>query len=150
MTFEFKPLEKKSYYIMLALTFFGLIISLYLWYMYTLPEPVTCVGSAFNSCEIVRESSYSVFLGFLLPAWGSLYFFLSIILLILGYFKVKNIKEPFIALFLFSGLLFEARLAYIQLIVIKALCFWCTAIFLILIAINIFLFYKTQLKVVKP
>jgi len=94
----------------------GLFISLYLIYAYEFSKSIICVGSG---CEIVANSIYSKFLNISLPFWGAL-FYISVISL--SFFKKF---ENLLLFILIIGAVFSLYLTFLEIFVIKAICFWC-------------------------
>jgi uncharacterized membrane protein len=148
-------MKKPFKVILLILAFFGLIISLYLVYEYSQPTDISCplkTEASFN-CESVKDSSYSTFLGVMLPIWGSLYYTFLILLIsvsfIEGLEKNKNeyvkklniLKQKYYEIFLFIillwGVLFEGYNTFIAITKIDAVCFWCL---LVEIIVNLMFF----------
>lgn len=130
----------KNNLILILLTVAGLFLSIYLFYMYTRPEPVTCIGNS-SGCETVRESSYSNFLGIMLPFWGSIYFLglLGLLLVPLN-FDLGKYRNKFLILIFFvilTGFLFETRMTVIQLVLLRSLCVWCFSVWVVVTLLTI-------------
>lgn len=117
----------------LLLAIIGLGLSLFLVYEYHQPTPIGCPLStdAFNSCETVRQSPYSTFLGVKLPVWGSM-FFIFVITINTIFLVFKNWSEKYnkkirwgLNAAIIFGILFETAMTLIQIFIIKAVCTWC-------------------------
>lgn len=125
---------------MLMLTVTGLGVSAYLMWGYTAPgASLACGGS--HGCDTVKNSVYASFLGIPVPVFG-LVAYLALMLLIVAQ-NLTAVKErgwsPYISLTIFgfslSGVLYSAYLTYLELFVIFAICRWCVASAIILVAI---------------
>jgi uncharacterized membrane protein len=141
--------------VLFIIALIGLILSLYLVKEYYSDEILPCPVSKVNTCETVKDSEYSIFLGVKLPVWGSLYFLSILFALSLFLFekqwsklfpleRVRNSKnrivlslntlltKSFYDLGLFIlvlwGAVFEGYLTYVQLYKIEAVCTWCFTI----------------------
>ena len=125
----------KYFYRSIILSVAGLLIALFLTYQYSQPVPMVCVGEAYNSCEVVRHSSYSYLLGVRVPLVGAIYF---IWLLALQVFMLSEMMDwrVFMKLFGLSvvgGFLFETYMTYIQYFEIGSFCFWCSMVELVVV-----------------
>ena len=117
-----------------VLSLLGLFISSFLLYEYNLQGPIICpIGTG---CDVVRASPYSHFLGISIPILGVLFY------LVMAIFSVIHAQK------IFSDLLFQLKLlvstigvgfgiylTFLELFVIKAICFWCVLSFIISLAI---------------
>ena len=125
--------------IILALSALGIVLSLYLAYLYySKATAVFCTAG--SGCDTIRESSYSAILGVPVALLGvigySLIFALSIA-------SIKG-KNQWFLLYLASlaGFAFSAYLTYIELFVIHAICFYCLISAVIITALLIILLLK--------
>lgn len=131
---------KQKYNLALVfITIVGLVVSLYLAYQYSLPQPMTCIGDDINSCEIVRNSPYSSILGVKLPLLGTLYFMGLLIVQIL---RLENILDArlldrLLGVAVVFGIVFESIMTLIQFFVIKSLCIWCTSVEVIVLLLGL-------------
>lgn len=128
-SFKRNTLELKlAHNLLLSLAIFGLLVSLYLLYLYSQPSPVVCLG--YDSCEVVKNSKYSSFLGVKLPIWGSLYFVFLVAYLGFNYLdtKIRDNYYLFLGIVITFGFVFELCFTIIQMFVISALCFWCLCV----------------------
>ncbi|MGH9406637.1 MAG: thioredoxin domain-containing protein [Terriglobia bacterium] len=112
----------------LALSFFGLFDSLYLWWVYTSPShPLVCMGTG---CDVARASSYSHLFGQPLPLFGVI-MYTALALLVSAESLFGQTLAPAIrwALLVISGLGFLASLALsgIEAFFLHAWCAWCVA-----------------------
>ncbi|HLC19636.1 MAG TPA: vitamin K epoxide reductase family protein [Candidatus Nanoarchaeia archaeon] len=117
-----------------SLSIIGILISVYLTYLHYVPEKLNtsfCNLSNYLSCSTVNKSSYAVFLGIPVAIIGIFGF-----LLILYYSMSKRQYAP-VVLFYSSalGLLFMLYLLVAELFIIKALCIFCIAVLLVILAI---------------
>ncbi len=128
--------------LMLLLTLAGLGVSLYLMWGYTAPGATLACGGS-HGCETVKNSMYANLMGIPLPSLGLVsYLGLLVLLLAQNQPAVRNRGwSAFIALAIFGlsliGVLYSAYLTYIELFVIYAVCRWCVASALIMVAIFI-------------
>ena len=128
--------------LMLLLTLAGLGVSLYLMWGYTAPGATLACGGS-QGCETVKNSVYANLMGIPLPSLGLVsYLGLLVLLLAQNQPAVRNRGwSAFIALAIFGlsliGVLYSAYLTYIELFVIYAVCRWCVASALIMVAIFI-------------
>ena len=129
-----------SQMLMLLLTLAGLGVSFYLMWGYTVPDATLACGSS-HGCETVKNSVYANLMGIPLPTLGLVsYLSLLVLLLVENQPAVRNRDwSAFIALAIFGlsliGVLYSAYLTYLELFVINAICRWCVASALIMVAI---------------
>jgi uncharacterized membrane protein len=122
--------------IVAALALAGIFISLYLTlYKLGVIGELSCT---LGSCETVNTSRWSVFLGLPVAAWGLL-FYLDVFGVALLGTHPRWENEPVISIVLVAeaaiGVLFSAWLTYLELAVIEAICIWCVASAVIVLAI---------------
>lgn len=139
-------MSDKKTFILILLTLVGLLLSMYLAYLYSLPVPVICVGGDHNSCEVVRNSSESYFLGIRLPFWGIAYFicFLFLEMLYLAKTFSGKLLLSLMGFMLISGLLFETYMTFVQFFVLRSVCAWCLGIELVIVIMNVWFFYNLK------
>lgn len=119
---------------MVVLALAGLGVSAYLMWGYTVPgATLSCGGS--DGCEAVKNSEYAKLAGVPLPLMG-----LGVYLVLLGMLLTTlRYKSGYIALAIFgislAGVLYSAYLTYLELYVIYAICRWCVASAIIMVAI---------------
>ncbi len=137
---------------MTLLAIAGLGVSAYLMWDYTTPGATLACGES-SGCETVKNSVYANLAGIPLPALGLGSYFVILILLIFQGYMVVSQKgwSPYVALAIFgislAGVLYSAYLTYIELFVIYAICRWCVASAIIMVAIfllSIFNLRNTQ------
>ncbi len=104
------------------LSLIGLLISVFLFYEYSLSGPMVCPLG--GGCDIVRSSPYSSFLGISIPIWG-IGFYLS--LAILSVFRLGKLQ----LMLALCGFAFGLYLTFLEAFVIGAFCFWCVLSFII-------------------
>lgn len=111
-------------WVVMVFSLMGLILSLYLAYIYSKSSSgLYCAPG--SSCDAVRESPYSSFIGVPVPVLGIIGYST---LLLLSIAPLSNIKRWFL-LYLTSltALSFSIYLTYLELFVIKAVCPLCVA-----------------------
>lgn len=125
---------------LLLLIVAGLGVSGYLMWGYTTPgASLVCGGS--GGCNAVKDSIYANFMGVPLPIIG-LASYLALFFLVIAQ-NHQGIQgrswSPYIALTIFgfslTGVLYSAYLTYLELYVIHAICQWCVASAIIMVAI---------------
>jgi uncharacterized membrane protein len=125
---------------MILLALAGLGVSAYLLWGYTVPgASLSCGGS--SGCDTVKNSVYANLAGIPLPVIGLVsYQALLVLLLVQGQaFVGLRGGSAYIALAIFAisliGVLYSAYLTYIELYVIYAICRWCVASAIIMVAL---------------
>ncbi|MFN8458878.1 MAG: vitamin K epoxide reductase family protein [Anaerolineae bacterium] len=123
---------------LVALTLAGIGVSAYLMWGYTVPGATLSCGAS-SGCEAVKNSEYARLAGIPLPVLGlGVYLALLVLLLVQGYAVLRH-KNGYIALAIFgislAGVLYSAYLTYLELFVIYAICRWCVASAVIMVAI---------------
>lgn len=119
-----------------VLALVGILIALYL----TLYK-VGVVGNlscSIGSCETVNTSSWSTFAGLPVAAWGLAAYVALFALAMAGtYQRYETSRQISWLLVAISGwsVLFSAWLTYLELFVIRAICIWCVASALVMVAI---------------
>lgn len=107
------------------LSVLGIFVSGYLTYSHFSGEPVYCGGA--SSCELVNASRFA-FLGPIPVAVLGLGAY--IVILILSLIKPDE-DRPWPAILIFGlaliGMMFQWYLFYIEVAVLRALCYWCIA-----------------------
>lgn len=112
----------------------GLGVVSFLFYEYTFSDSVVClIGSG---CDTVRLSPYSSFLGISIPILGVAFY-----LTMAGFSVVRS--HAFFSKKLFrlqllgslAGAGFGIYLTFLEVFVIKAICFWCALSFIISLAV---------------
>jgi uncharacterized membrane protein len=125
---------------MLVLIMAGLGVSAYLMWGYSVPGATLSCGAS-SGCETVKNSEYAKLAGIPLPVIGlSSYLSLLILTLLQGHQVVTSHGwSAYVALAIFgiavAGVLYSAYLTYIELYVIYAICRWCIASAIIMVAI---------------
>ena len=126
--------------LMLLLALAGLGVSAYLMWGYTVPGATLACGDS-GGCETVKNRAYTNLGGLPLPVLGlASYLALLALLLLQGYPLPNRPTWPaYIALAIFgislAGVLYSTYLTYIELFVIAAICRWCVASAIIMVAI---------------
>jgi uncharacterized membrane protein len=112
--------------IVAALALAGIFISLYLTlYKIGVIGELSC---SIGSCETVNTSKWSTFLHLPVALWGLLFYLDVFVIALVG--TIPRFENEFILSALLVGeaaigVLFSARLAYLELAVIHAICIWC-------------------------
>lgn len=139
-------LKDKFRIILIIFSLIGLALALFLAYEYAQPQPIGCplhAGNSANPCETVRQSEYSKLLGVELPYWGTIFFVIMIVSLIVYLIKKKWLLSKFIesridlyflGLSIF-GIAFETYYFFLQLFVIKAVCTWCVMVWAVVLSV---------------
>jgi uncharacterized membrane protein len=150
--FKMKLTVNKIFILLLTLSFLGFIDATYLTivdYKHIIP-PCTIT----NGCEKVLFSSFARIYGIPLALFGSVYFFVSIVLDVLIFQHQNNVWLRRIFMFFNSyGALFAIFLLYLQFIVIQALCQYCMLVELILFLLfyfSILLLKRSRQREINP
>ncbi|NJN95933.1 MAG: vitamin K epoxide reductase family protein [Anaerolineales bacterium] len=127
---------------MFILTVAGLGVSGYLMWGYTVPGATLSCGAS-SGCETVKNSAYANLAGIPLPVWGLVSYAVLLVLLVSQGQPIVSDRGwvPYVALSIFgvslAGVIYSAYLTYIELFVIFAICRWCVASAIIMVAIFI-------------
>lgn len=128
---RYQPPPARPDWIVAGLAAVGLVIALYLaWTKWSGSAAAFCTAG--SGCDIVQASRYSLFLGVPVGVWGALLY------AVLGGLAIAGLTEArWMAAFLVSvaGLSFSAYLTYIELFVLRAVCFYCVLSALITLAL---------------
>ena len=121
----------------------GLAISIYLTLNHYAAAPLACNLSIF-SCERVLISPYATLPFTSLPtsAAGLLFFALNSLLLALRLFRPSPRLSLLTLAWNFIGLLFVLYLVYLEIVVIAALCLWCTLVHILVVISFLLLLYQ--------
>lgn len=109
--------------ILLAIAFFGLLLSGYLLMTYVSPVPLVCGPN--GGCHAVRESTYAAFFGIPTPAYGVIFYFTLGILASLWDKKRQGYIYWGLIALTSAGFAVSAFLTYLEAFVIYAWCRWC-------------------------
>ncbi len=108
---------------LLVFSFIGFLDASYLAAKHFLGEPVTCI--IFTGCEAVLNSSYSVIFGIPVSLFGAIYYAIFFFLSIL-YFDIQKVWIVRVAAILaLTGFSASLYLVYLQIFIIRAICFYC-------------------------
>jgi len=124
---------------MLILIIAGLGVSGYLWWGYTVPGATLSCGAS-SGCETVKNSDYARLAGIPLPVLGlASYLTLMGLLVLQGYQGITQRGwSTYLALLIFgvalAGVLYSAYLTYVEFFIIYAICRWCVASAIIMVA----------------
>ena len=111
--------------IFLILTIMGMVDSLYLFYKYTKKAPLAClIGS---DCSAVVESKWSKVFGVRNELWGSFYYILLFIGMLLFIFlpEYSSLIHLLLVLATALGFLYSLFLTGLQMFLIKSFCLYC-------------------------
>lgn len=113
-----------------VLSLIGLLLSTFLFYEYNLQGPVMCpIGTG---CDVVRASPYSHFLGISVPLLGIVFYLLMAIFSVVSAQKnFNNLLSRLKLLVSLAGFFFGLYLTFLEIFVIKAVCFWCVISFIL-------------------
>ena len=107
----------------------GLLISAYLTWTHLNGAIPVCVGGS-GGCEVVQTSRYAEILGFPVAALG-LFAYATMLLCAVLRGEKAALSGAFVAL---VGVLFSAYLSYLELFVLRAICQWCVASAVLVVA----------------
>ncbi len=110
-------------FIMLLFSFIGFSDATYLASQHYLGKPITC--SVLKGCEVVTTSEYSKIFNIPVSLFGAIYYLVIFFGLVfyLDYKQKKVLK--FVGIFTVSGFIASLWFIFLQVFVIKALCFYC-------------------------
>lgn len=139
----------KKFLIIIILSLFGIIDTAYLTFKhYSQTVPPCTINHLFpiaSDCGIVLRSSYSVMFGIPLAVFGVIQYSLLLIAVIIFINFRKKIFAYWIFFQSMIGTIFSLYLMYLQLVVLKSICIYCTLSALISFII-FFLSYKIFYK----
>ncbi len=116
-----------------ALAVAGFLISAYLTWTYLSGVVPACVGDS-SGCEVVQTSRYSEVLGVPVAALGLFAYATMLVCAIIRGEKAA-VSGAFVAL---VGTQFSAYLSYLELFVLRAICQWCVASAVLVVAYLVF------------
>lgn len=98
-------------------------------------RPTFCPKEFGGGCDVVKHSKYAWFLGLPTALWGAGYYLVFMIALAAPFIlplnqtlEIVSYYEPmflFLILYPLFGFIFSLRLLSVQIIRLRALCFWC-------------------------
>lgn len=112
----------------------GLLVASFLFYEYTFSSSVICLIG--TGCNVVRLSSYSSFLGVSIPILGVVFYLAMAGLAVVrphAFFSKKLFRLQLLGALVGVG--FGIYLTFLEVFVIKAICFWCALSFIISLAV---------------
>lgn len=117
------------------LSLLGLAVSYFLFYEYNLSGG-SMICPLGDGCDIVRNSSYSRFLGISIPFLGIVFYsFMAILSVVHSHKSTAKLIANLKLLSSFAAVGFGIYLTYLEAFIIKAFCFWCVISFIISLAI---------------
>jgi uncharacterized membrane protein len=146
-----KPLQRsRSQVLLLALSFLGAGIAIYLTSVHYENTPLVCSESGIINCAHVLSSSYAVIPGTSLPITipGLGWCVVSAALAIAGLYAVTRQWQRRIQVAQFawalSGLLAVLYLVYVEIVRLRTICAWCTAFHALILLIFLITFVQLQ------
>lgn len=125
----------------LVLSIFGLGVSAYLTVAhYTASVVLACPENATINCQKVTTSAESQLLGVPVALLGLIFYVAMVSLCLPQAWKVAKL-EPIRLALSGIGVLFVLWLVYSELVLIKAICLWCTSVHIVTIGIFLCLLY---------
>lgn len=122
-------MDKKKIFLFVALFFaiFGLVDATYLTYEhFTVQIPPCTTNILFIDCGKVLTSKYSMIASIPVALLGAVYYFVLVwMLLSLTVSKFRRFVGKFLVIQTALGFLMSLYFVYLQLLVIKAICFYC-------------------------
>ena len=115
--------------VLAGLALAGFLISVYLTWTHLNGAVPVCVGGS-GGCETVQTSRYSEILGIPVAALG-LFAYASMLLCAVLRGEKAAVSGAFVAL---VGFLFSAYLSYLEFFVLRAICQWCVASAVLVVA----------------
>jgi uncharacterized membrane protein len=139
-----------SQFLLLALSLLGVGITIYLTSVHYENVPLVCSESSLINCARVLSSAYSVVPGTTLPVTipGFAWCVVSASLAIAGLFATMGLWQHRIRIAQFawslSGLLVVLYLVYVEIVRLRTICAWCTALHVLILLL--FLITVVQLQ----
>ncbi|NNN12122.1 MAG: vitamin K epoxide reductase family protein [Acidimicrobiaceae bacterium] len=125
----------------LILSIFGLGVSVYLTIAhYTASVILACPENATINCQKVTTSAESQILGVPVALLGLIFYVAMVAICLPQAWKVARL-EPIRLAMSGVGVLFVLWLVYSELVLIKAICLWCTSVHVVTIGIFLCLLY---------
>lgn len=124
---------KLSNRIIFILSLLGLGVASFLFYEYQISGSIVCPSG--QGCDIVRASPYSRFFGISIPLLGIVFYLTMSILAVVRTQALSSKIHNLQLLISVLGVGFGIYLTYLEIFVIKAICFWCVLSFIISIAV---------------
>ena len=125
----------------LILSVFGLGVSIYLTIAhYTTSVVLACPENSTINCQKVTTSAESQILGVPVAVLGLIFYVAMVTICLPQAWKVAKL-EPIRLAMSGVGVLFVLWLVYSELVLIKAICLWCTSVHIVTIGIFLCLLY---------
>ena len=132
----------KKFFLLILLSLLGIADAAYLTYEHYQQVIPPCTVNRLlpivSDCGKVLRSSYSVVFGVPLAAFGIVQYFLILIAIICLTIYKKKIFTYWIILQSMIGTIFSLYFMYVQLVILKSICIYCTLSALISFAIFFF------------
>lgn len=115
------------------LSLLGLGVASFLFYEYNITGSIICPTG--QGCDIVRASPYSSFFGISMPILGIVFYLVMAATAVVRTQAFSSKIHVLQLLISALGVGFGIYLIYLEIFVIKAICFWCVLSFIISIAV---------------
>jgi uncharacterized membrane protein len=119
--------------VIFILSLLGLAVASFLFYEYHIAGTIVCPTG--QGCDIVRLSPYSSFFGISIPLLGIIFYLTMAILAVVRTHSISSKIHTLQQLIAVFGVGFGIYLTYLEIFVIKAICFWCVISFIISIGV---------------
>ncbi len=116
-----------------VLSLLGLGVASFLFYEYHIAGTIVCPTG--QGCDIVRLSPYSSFFGISIPLLGIIFYLTMAVLSVMRTQALSAKIHTLQLLIAVFGVGFGVYLTYLEIFVIKAICFWCVLSFIISIGV---------------
>jgi uncharacterized membrane protein len=113
----------------------GLLVALYLWLYHLGLSPLVC---PISGCEKVQASQYSSILGIPVATIGFFAFAALLIANLVGVLSERVDLDRFVFGVSSLGLLAYSWFTYLELFVIRAICFWCVVSSVMMLGVWLF------------
>ncbi len=115
---------RKLIFAIILLGLIGLIDAIYLTTKYYTQSSVFCSWLN-NGCDLVTSSRYASFWGIPIALVGAIYYALIIFLAVSLGHKSRPVVWNYVSILSAGGFMFSLWLLYLQIFIIRAICFYC-------------------------
>lgn len=125
----------------------GIVLSIFLWkiaYEQSLNTSVLVPCTPNGGCEQVLTSKYAKIFGAPVAVFGLFYYAIIVLLSLQREFIKHKLLNKILLISIIWGYIFSAYLIYLELVKIKAICFWCTISVVLIILMSIIYVYEQQ------
>lgn len=117
--------------VMFVLTFVGMALSAYLWYVHIYTEDVPCTSA--GNCEAVIKGKWGTMFGVPLGVYGFFYYAILALLIFEREFISAKIINQLITVLLVWGVIYSVYLRYLEFEKIGSICTMCwISVFIVL------------------